>query len=78
MTDTLPFSKNSFSGPILLDKPCLNQNLDSVEEEITDFYHFCIVTRAMEKAVKDFIQNDVHVDEVNLTCAIPKFLKMKN
>ena len=48
------------TDPILLDKPCLNQNLDPVEEIIPNLYPFCVVTRA--KAAKNSNENDVHVD----------------
>ena len=44
------------TDPILIDKPCLNQNLDPVEKEIPDLYPSYVVTQAVAKAAKDFIQ----------------------
>jgi hypothetical protein len=54
------------ADPILLDKPCLNQIRDPIEEEIPDLYPSCVVTRAMAKAMKESDKNEMHVDDINL------------
>ena len=63
---------NDFAGnkvvtdPILIDKPCLDQSPDSIEEEIPDLYPSCVVTRAMAKARNDLNENDENVDNIDL------------
>ena len=50
------------SDPILIDKPCLDQSPDPIEEEIPELYP----TRAMAKARNDLNENDENVDNIDL------------
>ena len=54
------------TDPILIDKPCLDQNSDFIEEEFPDLYPSCVVTRAMARAKNDSTENDQHADDIDL------------
>ena len=54
------------TDPILIDKPCFDQNSDFIEEEFPDLYPSCVVTRAMARAKNDSTQNDQHANDIDL------------
>ena len=54
------------TDPILIDKPCLDQNPGFIEEEIPDLYPSCVVTRAMTRVKDDSNKNDEHADDIDL------------
>ena len=46
-------------NPLLTNISCIDQPLDPIEQEISDLYPSCAVTRAMVKKAK---QNDEDID----------------
>ena len=64
------------TDPILIDKPCFDQNSDFIEEEFPDLYPSCVVTRAMARAKNDSTQNDQHANDIDLAdSCLAKFVE---